>query len=244
MSGDPAMAEYIPSAPVNNEARKRNGNLPGMGGVFNYVNMHVYHYAGNNPVKYVDPDGRDSVWEIDENAKTIEITIPVKFADGTTTEQKELFYDSMKKWEGTYNVNIGLARGNLIDTTSSDSYKIKVNIVEVIDNDKYRGANVNNITFSPLQRDDNAGRISNVVDSKDMTLYVEYHLGKVITHETGHILGLSDRYFEKKDSNGNRNTPPHYGWEWNIMGNTYGGGIDGRNFDEGLLRSSNRVNFR
>jgi hypothetical protein len=27
-------------------------------GVFNYVNLHVYHYAGNNPVKYVDPDGR------------------------------------------------------------------------------------------------------------------------------------------------------------------------------------------
>jgi hypothetical protein len=25
--------------------------------VFNYVNLHVYHYAANNPVKYVDPDG-------------------------------------------------------------------------------------------------------------------------------------------------------------------------------------------
>jgi hypothetical protein len=29
-----------------------------MGGVFNTVNLHTYHYAGNNPVKYVDPDGR------------------------------------------------------------------------------------------------------------------------------------------------------------------------------------------
>ena len=26
--------------------------------MFNYVNLHAYHYAGNNPVKYVDPDGR------------------------------------------------------------------------------------------------------------------------------------------------------------------------------------------
>jgi len=33
--------------------------LPGQGGVFNYVNLHAYHYAGNNPVKYTDPDGRD-----------------------------------------------------------------------------------------------------------------------------------------------------------------------------------------
>jgi len=61
ISVDPAMGDYIPSAPVNDEARKRNGNLPGQGGVFNYVNLHVYHYAGNNPVKYVDPDGNKNI---------------------------------------------------------------------------------------------------------------------------------------------------------------------------------------
>jgi hypothetical protein len=33
-----------------------------MGGVFNLVNLHLYHYAGNNPVKYVDPDGRIIDW--------------------------------------------------------------------------------------------------------------------------------------------------------------------------------------
>jgi hypothetical protein len=59
LSADPAMGEYIPQAPINDEARKRNQNLPGMGGVYNYVNLHTYHYAGNNPVKYVDPTGRD-----------------------------------------------------------------------------------------------------------------------------------------------------------------------------------------
>jgi len=60
LSGDPAIyqGDYLPSAPINDEARRRNANLPGMGGIFNYVNMHVYHYGGNNPVKYVDPDGK------------------------------------------------------------------------------------------------------------------------------------------------------------------------------------------
>ena len=54
LSGDPAMGEYVPGP--GQEA----GKLPGQGGVFNYVNLHSYHYAGNNPVKLVDPDGEQA----------------------------------------------------------------------------------------------------------------------------------------------------------------------------------------
>jgi RHS repeat-associated protein len=61
LSTDPAMGEYVPGAPVNDEVRERNENLPGMGGVFNLVNLHTYHYAGNNPVVLTDPDGNTSV---------------------------------------------------------------------------------------------------------------------------------------------------------------------------------------
>ena len=53
------MGEYISRAPIDDDAKRYNQNLPGMGGIFNVVNMHCYHYAGNNPVKLTDPDGKN-----------------------------------------------------------------------------------------------------------------------------------------------------------------------------------------
>ena len=61
LSGDPALNDYIPKAPIDDDSKKHNENLPGLGGVYNTVNLHVYHYAGNNPVKYTDPDGKASI---------------------------------------------------------------------------------------------------------------------------------------------------------------------------------------
>ena len=51
----------LTATPIDDDAKKHNENLSGMGGVFNTVNLHLYHYAGNNPVKYVDPDGRNII---------------------------------------------------------------------------------------------------------------------------------------------------------------------------------------
>jgi hypothetical protein len=39
-----------------------------MGGVFNSVNLNLYHYGGNNPIILVDPDGRESGYVRDKDA--------------------------------------------------------------------------------------------------------------------------------------------------------------------------------
>jgi RHS repeat-associated protein len=57
LSADPALNQYIPRAPLTDDDKKHNQNLPGNGGILNPINFALYHFAGNNPIFYVDPDG-------------------------------------------------------------------------------------------------------------------------------------------------------------------------------------------
>jgi RHS repeat-associated protein len=51
LGADPAMLAYLPMLGEN------PGDLPGLGGVFDPMNLNAYHYVSNNPLKYVDPTG-------------------------------------------------------------------------------------------------------------------------------------------------------------------------------------------
>jgi RHS repeat-associated protein len=65
VSGDPILGKYLPSG--NREADK---NLPGMGGVYNSLNLGLYTFTHQNPIIYKDPDGL-STWPAPKMTKIV-----------------------------------------------------------------------------------------------------------------------------------------------------------------------------
>ena len=52
---DPKYSMWISTDPALGEYLGQSGK--GEGGVFNTLNLNLYHYGNNNPIKYTDPDG-------------------------------------------------------------------------------------------------------------------------------------------------------------------------------------------
>ena len=100
ISPDPALEEYLPERPVGDEARERNRQLSGMGGVFNPVNLNVYHYAGNNPIIYIDLDGNEDLLIVNNSKPTYDKfeSIALIYKDNTLKGSK---MQLLKAWGKT-----------------------------------------------------------------------------------------------------------------------------------------------
>ena len=154
---------------------------------------------------YTDPDGRISeiTYFESRNEKNIFIIIPVKYAEGTTDEQKSFFKLSAENaWSGTFG-----------------DYNVRLTVEE------RDSGSVNEIVFN----DEDSAGISNVRNHERMTLYTntsqtdeQSELEYTISHEVGHLMNLPDHYIENTDFFGRRYTSPEGSLSNNIMGEFYG----------------------
>ena len=55
-SADPVLGKYLPTG-----NREQDARLPGLGGVFTTPNLGLYTYTHQNPVRLIDPDGREAI---------------------------------------------------------------------------------------------------------------------------------------------------------------------------------------
>jgi hypothetical protein len=103
-----------------------------MGGVFNYVNLHTYHYAGNNPVKLTDPDGEmvrnrsdDSIVVMPEHGHELLAPKGLQREDGKGVESGNFFgrLDGVITRDGTIYKGAG---GVKVTKNNDGSYNIKV----------------------------------------------------------------------------------------------------------------------
>ncbi|MBP5412952.1 MAG: RHS repeat-associated core domain-containing protein, partial [Bacteroidales bacterium] len=151
-----------------------------------YFWMTPYAYCANNPVKYVDPSGRDFDPVVDEKNKTI--TIKATYC--TTNADKKRLKKALKMWNnqsGIYTYSVGDG-----DNVKEYTLNFKLTMKVVKNNDKLgdaaeRGQNF----FQGREADDICSDCWAMCDGANI-LAKPTASTRSIGHEIGHTLGIAD----------------------------------------------------
>ena len=156
-----------------------------------YYALSPYTYCAGNPIMLIDPTGKDAQITIEGNIITVTANIILK-GDNATKELAQIYQkDIMSKWGSIEAVKYK-------DVTYNVKWDVNVRVMDQGEIEDFNGTN-NYLTVI-------GDKTSYVKNSNEGEIRSEGRNGRSLesdcpmSHEFGHMLGISDKYVTKHDS--------------------------------------------
>jgi RHS repeat-associated protein len=158
--------------------------------------LNPYAYCQNNPLTRIDPDGREARVTLHGNNQ-ITVEVAIQYVGPLATKHNIAIANKgiEKYWTGKFG-----------------RYHVKMKVI-----DPAKDSSLEPAVITLTSKDDKNKKLRSFVQIESDTGQwnpKEEGFGWVAAHETGHLLGLDDRYTDKKGAD--------RGWRGNMMGEYWG----------------------